>query len=73
MDDMEKALLAVFAVMCVIILIAGFGLLLAFPIKWCWNYTMPMLFDLHTVTWGHAWCLYFLAGCLIKATQTSKT
>jgi hypothetical protein len=43
------------------------GLLFAFPIKWCWNYTIPYLFGLPVITWGKAWCLCFLSGCLIKS------
>ena len=53
--------------------IASVGLLLAFPIKWTWNATMPYIFVLPTITWGKAWCLHFLCGCLIKAAQTNKT
>lgn len=70
---MEKIFTTVFAIIGAVCFIASFGLLLAFPIKWCWNYTMPMLFELQTINWGHAWCLHFLAGCLIKATQTNNT
>lgn len=69
---MEKTLTVVFAVIGTVGIVAGIGLLLAFPIKWCWNYTMPMLFGLQTITWGHAWCLNFLAGCLIKASQINN-
>ena len=46
---------------------AAIGLLLALPIKWTWNETMPYLFALPTITWGKAWCLNFLTGCLIKS------
>ena len=57
-----------------IIAIAGLGVLVAFPIKWCWNYVMPYLFELKTITWGQAWCINFLAGIVIKAShqQNSK-
>ena len=68
---MDEIFIGVFAVIGMIGIIAGLGLLLAFPIKWCWNYTMPMLFGLNVITWGQAWCLHFLAGCLIKASQTN--
>ena len=54
------------------VVIAAFGLLLAFPVKWCWNYTMPYLFSLKEITWGQAWCLNLLAGFLIKSTQTNN-
>ena len=51
----------------------GFGLLMAFPKKWTWNATMPYLFGLQTLTWGKAWCLYFLASCLIKSTLINNS
>lgn len=60
---------SVFILVAGIVIAAGFSLALAFPIKWCWNYTMPGLFGLDTVSWGQAWCLSFLAGCLIKTTR----
>lgn len=69
---MDKILLGVLAFIGALVVIAGIGLLLAFPIKWCWNYIMPTLFDLSTITWGQAWCLNFLAGCLVKSTQTNN-
>ena len=69
---MEDILTAIFVIIGVLAFAALFGLLLAFPIKWCWNYTMPVLFGLKVVTWGQAWCLNFLAGCMIKASQTNN-
>jgi hypothetical protein len=56
----------------VTVIVSGLGLLLAWPIKWTWNVTMPYLFALPTITWGKAWCLHFLAGCLIKSSLTTK-
>jgi len=57
----------------VIVCLAGYGLLLAWPIKWTWNATMPAIFALPTITWGKAWCLHFLAACLVKSVNnTSK-
>ena len=61
----------VFAVIGVTAALATIGLLLAWPIKWTWNATMPYLFGWPVITWGKAWCLHFLAGCLIKSTQTN--
>ncbi len=55
-----------------VLMIGGFSLLMAFPIKWCWNATMPYLFALPVITWGKAWCLSLLASTLIKATQTNN-
>jgi hypothetical protein len=42
----------------------------AFPVKWCWNHTMPAIFHLKEIGYGEAWCLTFLAAglraCLSK-------
>lgn len=54
-----------------IILAAAFGIILAFPLMWCWNYTIVYLFGVKTLTWGHAWCLSFVANALIKSTLTN--
>ena len=69
---MDKIATALFAIIGIIVFTAGIGLLLAFPIKWCWNYTMPYLFEWKTITWGQAWCLYFIAQCLNKSTQANN-
>lgn len=42
------------------------SLLLAFPLMWTWNYVMPYLFNLPSLSWGQAWCLHFVASMLIK-------
>ena len=49
-----------------------FGLLFAFPTMLSWNYTMPYLFGLKTITWQQVWCLSFLSGMFIKLTLSSK-
>ncbi len=72
-DVIEKISLGIFVVVVTIGLIAGVGLAIAWPIKWTWNVVMPYLFGLPVITWGKAWCLYFLAGCLIKTSQTNTT
>ena len=69
---MKELLTATFTIIGVLIMAAVIGLLLAFPIMWCWNYTIPVIFGLKTITWGQAWCLNFLAGCLIRSTQTNN-
>jgi hypothetical protein len=38
----------------------------AFPIKWAWNYVMPYLFKLPTITWLHSWLLLFVIETLWK-------
>lgn len=69
---MEKIIENIIIVIGAMGLIAGIGLLLAFPIKWCWNYTMPDLFNLPIISWGQAWCLHFLAGMLIKSSLNNS-
>lgn len=49
------------------IVLIGFGLLLAFPVMWCWNYVVPEMFGLPELTWGKAWCLHFLANIFIRS------
>jgi len=71
-DIMEKLITIIIATLGIIGFVAIFGLLFAFPIKWCWNYTMPYLFELKEITWGQAWCLNFICHCLIKASQTNN-
>ena len=61
-----------FVAIGIVAILAGEGIVLAFPIKWTWNATMPYLFALPTITWGKAWCLNFLCGCLLKSSKTTK-
>jgi len=65
---MESMWLRFMAGVGVLAVSALFGLLMAFPIMWCWNYVIVHIWSLPTLTWGHAWCINFLAGCLIKST-----
>ena len=44
----------------------GCGMLFAFPIKWCWNYTIHELFGIVQINWLGAWCLYILCGILLS-------
>lgn len=69
---MEKTLVVIGAIIGIIGVVAVFGLLLAFPIMWTWNATIPYLFGLPTITWGKAWCIHFLCGSLIKATNINN-
>ena len=64
---MEDAAIKLLAWIFLILSSAMFGLLLAFPIMWCWNYVMPSIFHLSTITWSQSWCLNFLAGTLVKS------
>lgn len=61
----------VITLIAIIVFAAVLGLLLAFPIMWCWNYAVVYIWSLPEITWGMAWCLSFLSGMLIKSTQTN--
>lgn len=50
----------------VIIAMVIFGVVMAFPVMWCWNALIPYLFGLPTLTWFRAWCLYLLCAFLFK-------
>ncbi len=56
-----------FIFILVFILVMFFGLFFAFPLMWTWNYVMPYVFGLPTITWGQAWCLHFVATMLTKS------
>lgn len=64
--NVRTLIVSVLVVVCIIPVIS---LLVAFPVKWTWNATMPFIWGLPIITWGKAWCLIFLAGCLIKSTN----
>jgi hypothetical protein len=49
------------------------GLILGFPIMWLWNWLMPMLFGIPTITFWQALGLYLLCSVLFKnSTSSSK-
>lgn len=65
--------LGTLAILGIVAVASGVGLLLAFPIKWTWNATMPYLFAWPAITWGKAWCLMFLSSCLLKNKISSSS
>ena len=71
--DMDEILSAIIVVAIVIVVIAVLSILVAFPVKWCWNYVMPYLFGLPVLNWGRAWCITFLCGVLLKSSSSSSS
>ena len=61
---MDKLLIA----LILLVVTSVLGLLLAFPVMWCWNFAVVSTFGLPVITWGKAWCLVFLSNMLIKST-----
>lgn len=44
----------------------------AFPVMWLWNWLMPVIFGLPTITLAQAWGLNTLCGFLFKSTSSVK-
>jgi len=59
------------AVIAVVLGIA-LGALWAFPVMWLWDFLMPSLFGLPTITWFKAWMLYILCNILFKTHVTTE-
>jgi hypothetical protein len=70
MNTLIEAALVVIGLLCVA---AGVGLLMAFPVMWCWNYAVVSVWGLPAITWGQAWCLSFLSHVLIKSNMNTKS
>jgi hypothetical protein len=65
--------------MYIIIALAGavsiaifFGLLAALPVMLLWDWLMPTLFHLPTITWMQAWGLMILCALLFKTSVSFK-
>ena len=65
-ENLGKFILIIMVASCV-------GLILAWPIMWTWNATVPLIFGLIKITWAQAWCLNFLAGCLIQSSYNHNS
>lgn len=66
-DVFTKGFAAIGAFIALLVTTAMLGLLLAWPLMWTWNYVVPYLFDIKTISWGQAWCLSWVSGTLIKS------
>jgi len=49
-----------------VVVIFGLSILLAFPVKWLWNSTLPELFGLKEIGVWMAWKIVFLTSILFK-------
>jgi len=50
-----------------VIAAASLGLLFGFVVKWLWNWLMPGIFGLTTITFWQAWGLVMLSHILFKS------
>ncbi len=46
------------------------SVLFAYPVMWLWNWLMPAIFNLPTITWTQGWGLMLLSSLLIKGGTT---
>jgi hypothetical protein len=67
----EETVTKFFTGIFIVIFAAAWSLLWAFPIMWCWNYTMPFIFHLPVITWGMSFCLCLLSSSLIRSSLIS--
>lgn len=67
---MEKFGIVVVAALIFLVLAAGLSLLGAIPTMWLWNWLMPKLFSLPTITFWEAWGLNWLCAILFKSTPS---
>lgn len=49
-----------------------FDLLIAIPVMFLWNYTLPDLLQIPEITWSQAFCLLVLIQLLLNSKITFK-
>jgi len=66
---LKRAIEIAYTMILIVILSAIVGLVLAFPVKWLWNYVFG---NLHSITVLQAWALNVLAGILLGQKSSNK-
>lgn len=61
-------LVSVMVVYVVVLFVAA--ALMSLPVMLLWDWLMPGIFGLRTITWFEAWGLLFLCGLLFKSHNT---
>ncbi len=56
-----------------LVLMAVLSLIAAIPTYFLWNWLMPTIFGIKTVTFLQAWGINFLASILFKSSQSSNS
>lgn len=52
--------------------VAALGLLIAFPVMFLWNWLIPEIFGLKTITFFEAFGLYTLCAILFQSSSSSS-
>lgn len=55
-----------------VLFISGYSLVLAFPVKWLWNYAAVSAVGAHSIDFWHALALCILCGILFRNTSSSS-
>lgn len=69
---MKTAATITSVILGVIVLAFALSLLLAFPVKWLWNATLPELFGFKEIGVWMAWKITFLCSMLFKSHNYSS-
>lgn len=69
---MEDILTGIGAFFLVILFIVLYAFVIGFFVMLLWNWLMPMLFGLKTITYIEGWGLSFLCGLLFKSSNSSR-
>lgn len=56
-----------------LLLVAVTALLFSLPVMLLWNWLMPIIFGLKTITWMQAFGLMLLSGMLFRSSSSSKS
>lgn len=62
----------IIALASVVAIAVFFGLLVSLPVMLLWDWLMPTLFHLPTITWMQAWGLMILCALLFKSSVSFK-
>jgi hypothetical protein len=68
---MNKIVETIVLGLIVLVIVAFFALLLAFPTMVLWNWLMPVIFGLTKITFWQAVGINFLSGILFKSSSSS--
>ncbi|MBI5077109.1 hypothetical protein HZB94_01890 [Candidatus Falkowbacteria bacterium] len=66
---LQKLVLAIVAGIFFLVMMFIFGLITAVPVYFLWNWLMPALFNIKTITFLQAWGISFLASILFKSSS----
>lgn len=69
----ESLFVSLVAIVFVAVLSVAFTALFALPVEWLWNYVVPALFGLKSITFMQAWALNLLCSFLFKSSNTSTS